>query len=95
MSIDPPVKSLSCSGELILGWSLFSKVAEFRDSQFHFIKKFLIRGAGITLKIVIAGRERKRTHCQAAKSGIKLIRDHFDTAGRANIGTGAAADAHG
>ena len=70
-------------------------VAEFSNNQFHFIKKFLIRGAGITLKIAIAGRERKRTHCQTAKFGIKLIRDHFDTAGGTDIGTGAAANTDG
>ena len=78
-----------------LGWSFFSKVAEFRDNPSYFIEKFFIRGAGITLKIVAAGRERQRTHCQTAKLGVKLVRDHFDTAGRTNIGTGAAADADG
>ena len=95
MSIDPLAKSLSCSGELILGWSFFSKVAEFSNNLFHFIKKFLILGAGITLEIAAAGRKGQWAHCQTAKPGVKFIRNHFNAAGGADIGAGAAADADG
>ena len=93
MGIVLPVKSFSCSSEMILGNSFFSKVAEFSNNLLNFIKKFLIPGAGVTLKIAAAGRKGQRTHGQTAKAGIFLVRDHFNTAGGTDIGTGAAANA--
>ena len=93
MNMDPPVKSFSFSVELILGRSFFSKVAEFRNNSFYFIKKVLILGAGITLKITGAGRKRQWSHCQTAKPGVMFIRDHFNATGGADIGAGATADA--
>ena len=97
MSIDEPVKifQTAASAGLLLGRSLLSLAAEFRNDKFHFIKKFLIHGAGITLIIIAAGRQRQMTHGQTAKPGVIIILDHFNTGGGANIGTGTAADADG
>ena len=44
------------------------------------------------MEVVAAGMKGQRPHNQAAPAGIRLVRDHFNAAGGADIGAGAAAD---